>query len=345
MQRSPRAHSGRNVITLNASMLDRCDRQQIEKAIRRVVRNVRFEFLRQERAIRLLGPDTYYHALDPHLPDALKRFDPQIAVDDILSYRSHGDLFDLCLEDTWSGCLIAKHLRRCRQNDNLIIIHLDDHTDMMSTLLECSHEGTLVDPTTDKPFDPKIPADWETSIYSGSVSIGCFITPFYFGNWRTHVRHLNNAAGASARSCGVNKEPCSYDLIPRKRFAAIQLSDVHEAANAGSYVVSSQCEEILDAMPPGRVIVHIDLDYFINDFNGNPRQGAYIPTPALIEEGRRKLDHFFEVLRTRRVNIDRWIIATSPGFCSACHWAWLLNAIAEEIRGYHHFRPKLPCAF
>jgi hypothetical protein len=338
MNHSPPKHAGGNVIPLNARLIDRCDRREIEKAIREIVRNVRFEFLEQECAIRLLGPDMYYHAFDPYLPAALKRFDSRIDVDDILSYRSQGDLFDLCFEDSWSGYLIADELSRTRHKDHLVIIHLDDHTDMMSTLLEFSHEGALVDPTTGKPFDPKSPASWEASIYSGSVSIGCFVTPFYFGDWRTHVRHLNNAAGEPTRSCGVIKRPSGYGLIPRKRFAAVQLGHANEATNAGSYVVSSDCEEILDTLPCGRVIVHVDLDYLINDFNGNPGDRTYIPTPAVIEKGRRKLNHFFDALHARPVNVERWIIATSPGFCSACHWERLLNAFTEKIHVYNNRR-------
>lgn len=86
-----------------------------------------------------------------------------------------------------------------------------------------------------------------------------------------------------------------------------------EAANVGSYVVSSHCEEVLNALPRGQVIVHVDLDYLINDLNGNPSNGAYIPNPALIEEGRRKLDHFFEALHARRVNVLQWSAVDFPG--------------------------------
>jgi hypothetical protein len=334
MQNSSRAPSGGKLIPLNAGMLKRCDRRQVEKEIQRIVRSVRFEFLEQEGAIRLLGPDMYYHALDPHLSNALNQVDPAISRKDILSYRSRRDLFDLCFEDSWSGCFIAERLRRGLQDDNLVLIHLDDHTDMMSTLLECSHQDVLVDPTTGQSFDPKKPADWETGIHSGSVSIGCFVTPFFFTNSRTYVRHLNNTANASARHYAVIRKPCSYELIPGKRFAAIQLSEGEEAASAGSYVVSSSCEALLDTLPPGRVVVHVDFDYLINDFNGNPRSGAYVPGPTLFEAGRRKLDRFFEALGARRVNVDRWIIATSPGFCSGCHWSPLLNAFEEKIRSH-----------
>jgi hypothetical protein len=331
---APRGH----IIPLDALLVAGWRRRQIEQAIRKIVRNVHFEFLEKECAFRLLGPDMYYHALDPHLPAALARFDPPVALDDILSYRSLGDLFDLCLEDSWSGWLIAEQLRRAPQTEDLVIIHLDDHTDMMSTLLECTDEGELIEPSTLQRFDPEEPTAWETAILRGSIGIGCFVTPFYFGNWQTHVRHLNNAAvgtTAAARSRGVLRKPCSYELIPKKCFAAIRLGDLDDAASVGSYVLSSHCEELLATLPCGRVIVHVDLDYFINDLNGNPRDGMYISSLALIEKAQGKVDRFFEALHARRVNVDHWIIATSPGFCSACHWASLLNAFAKEIHGYH----------
>ena len=181
MRHSPRPPFGSHIIPLDALLVAGRERRQIEQAIRKIVRNVHFEFLERECAFRLLGPDMYYHALDPHLPAALARFDPPVAVDDIVSYRSQGDLFDLCLEDSWSGWLIAEQLRRAPQTEDLVIIHLDDHTDMMSTLLECTDEGGLIEPSSRRRFDPEEPTSWETAILCGSIGIGCFITPFYWG--------------------------------------------------------------------------------------------------------------------------------------------------------------------
>lgn len=343
MRNSPCPPFGSHIIPLDALVVAGWKRRQIEQAIRKIVRNVRFEFLEKECAFRLLGPDMCYHALDPHLPAVLARFDPPVALEDILSYRSLGDLFDLCLEDSWSGWLIAEQLRRAPQTEDLVIIHVDDHTDMMSTLLECTDEGQLIEPSTLRQFDPEEPTAWETAILCGSIGIGCFVTPFYFGKWQTHVRHLNNAATTTtARSRGVLKKPCSYELIPKKCFAAIRLGDLDDAASVGSYVLGSHCEELLATLPRGRVIVHVDLDYFINDFNGNPRDGTYISSPALVEKALRKVARFFEALHARRVNVDHWIIATSPGFCSACHWASLLNALAKKIHGYHNASDRSP---
>ena len=342
MRRSPRPPFGSHIIPLDAHLVAGFERRQIEQAIRKIVRNVHFEFLEKECAFRLLGPDMYYHALDPHLPAALARFDPPVAVDDILSYRSQGDLFDLCLEDSWSGWLIAGQLRRAPQTEDLVIIHLDDHTDMMSTLLECTDEGGLIEPSTLRRFHPEEPTAWETAILCGSIGIGCFITPFYWGARCTHVRHLNNAS-ASARRCNAIRKPCRYELIPEKRFAAVDFTEGDAAATVGSYMVDSRCDELLEGLPRGRVIVHVDLDYLINDFNGNPRDGAYVPSAVATEAARRKIVRFFHALHVRRVKVARWIIATSPGFCSACHWDWMLDAFAERIEGYRAQQSQTEC--
>jgi hypothetical protein len=323
------------LIPLNASQIADFNRHLVQQEVRRIVRNVRFEILEPESALRLLGPDMYYHEFDPHLRAALQRFSPPISIDEILQYRCRKGPFHLCFEDSWSGYFIAEHLGHCQKRGNLIIIHLDDHTDMMSTLLAYTNDGSLVDTTTGKTFDPQSPADWEMSIYSGSIGIGCFIVPFYFSDWRTHIRHINNADNASARNKSVFRALCSYDLIPNKRFASVRLSDLAEDADAaGSYLASSRCEDVLHDLPCGEVIVHIDLDYFINDFNGNPREGNYRPPPGLIKAGRHKLRAFFDALCARKIRVDRWIVATSPGFCSAFHWYRLLKLIDQEIRRF-----------
>ena len=333
IQHTFRVPTGDHVIPVDRKLLDGLDRPQIERAIRKILRSVRFKFLEREGAIRLLGPDMYYHALDPSLTPVLARFDPPLTVHDILAYHAAGDLFDLCFEDSWSGWAIAEHLRHSPKEEDLVLIHLDDHRDAMSTLLECSEDGGLIEPSTRQRFDPEMPEAWETAIAYGSVGIGSFITPFYFGGRRTHVRHLNNA-GTSGHQCSVISKPCSFELIPGRRFAAVQFAAMNEAANSGSYVVSSHCDELLEALPRGRVIVHVDLDFLINDFNGNAREGAIVPCAAFAQAARHKIDHFFQALHARRVKVDSWIIATSPGFCSALHWDWMLKALTEKIDAF-----------
>lgn len=275
----------------------------------------------------------YYHALDPFLGTALAEIQPGIGVADIASFRRRGPLFDLCFEDTWSGYLIAQHLAGCASGTDLVVMHLDDHADMMPTLLEWPFGEGLGDPTTGTSFNPECPADWVRAISSGVVGIGSFLTPFFFVGRHTHVRHVSDAQRIPAGRYGVARVVQRHEIIARKSFAAIELMDERHVG-FGSYAVSPRCEDVLDNLPEGVVVVHIDLDYAINDLNGNARSGECNPSPELIKNGLDKLDRFFKSLTARKVMIDQWIVATSPGFCSGCYWAPLLASIGENIRAY-----------
>jgi hypothetical protein len=153
---------------LDPSFLQISGRTATEAVLRSIVRSVRFELLPEDGAFRLLGPDLSYHRVDPHLVGALTNLDQRLTPADIGRYRDSRQFFDLCCEDSWTGFFIAKQLRDCeRPRQILVIVHLDDHTDMMSTLLECSGE-VLRDPSTGKIFDPAASEDWESAIESGA---------------------------------------------------------------------------------------------------------------------------------------------------------------------------------
>lgn len=249
----------------------------------------------------------------------------------IHSYRSDGALFQLCFEDSWSGYFIASELRQMGAEDDLVLIHLDDHEDMMPTLLAFD-EGRLVNPTTNAVFAPSKPEDWEDAIQSGCVSIGNFITPLFYSGHKVHVRHLNNGESDSDVLCSVAPEERNYDYFPGVRFAALKRSRSDWANSAGTYLCGANAKDVLSDLPQGRVIVHIDLDYFINDFNGNATGHRQIQDEELLAAAQVKLNRFFAALHRIGSPIAAWIVATSPGFCSAKHWNFLLTEIERCIR-------------
>jgi len=305
---------------------------ETEREIRKIVRSVNFEILEAQNAVRLFGPEMSYHLADPYLQDVLGRFATSHTPDGILSYRSDAGLFDLCFEDSWSGYFIANRYRKNGRHDDLVLIHLDDHTDMMSTLL-CQTGGALIDPVTGATFDPLSPNDWESAIYSGAVSIGNFVTPFYYSGAKVHVRHVNNSDGCGSLSF-ISRKADLYDLVPGKQFAGISKASFPEPSSMGTYLAGSNSAELLNDIPQGWTVVHIDLDYFINDFDGASRGKNYLPGTALQFEAMRKMDQFFSSMANLRQNVDQWIIATSPGFCCALHWEWLLSEVEGKICEY-----------
>jgi hypothetical protein len=321
------ATAGSNAIALSQSILNVHSREAIEQQIRRIVRAVRFELLERDGAVRILGPDMSYHSADPHLFEGSQTLRPGMTSDDVFHFRSRRANFDLCLEDSWSGYFIAEH---ASVDQDLVLIHLDHHTDMMPTLLERSGQG-LVNPVTGEGFDPAASADWQSTIQSGCVSIGNFVTPLYYLGGSTHVRHLNNFATSTHRLYNVTRESCRYELIPDRMFAGIRKKTADWGNSAGTYLGGIDAVKVLRELPAGRVVVHIDLDYFINDFNGNPWDSGLPAKAILRSQALRKMDCFFTALQGTGATVEQWIVATSPGFCSAEHWDWLLTEIGRRV--------------
>lgn len=316
-------------IPVNPAFLRAHGRTATETALKEIVGSVRFELLEGARAFRLLGPDMSYHQADPYLGAALARFQPGLTMTDVPTYTSTSRHFDLCFEDSWTGYFLARRFRECPEPRDLLLIHLDDHTDMMPTLLY-RRGDELVDPTTGSSFDPTSGSDWRSAIAAGCINIGNFLTPFGYSGRQLHVRHLSSSAEREDR-CYLRRELRCYDLIPDKCFAAVATSAAGEHEPVGTYVVGSSAEGVLDTAPHTWTVVHVDLDYFINDFNGVSRGPDYVPDPFLRRDAQRKLHAFFRALAVRDLIVDRWLIGTSPGFCSAYHWEWLLAELAGRI--------------
>lgn len=324
-------------IPVDADLLRREGRERVEEQIRRIVRSTRAELDIGEAVFRLLGPDMSYHRADPELEALLAAFEPGPGVAGVGSYRATRERFDLCFEDSWSGFFVAAALQDASARDDLVVIHLDDHTDMMSTLLRVDGD-TLIDPARAAAFHPDRPEDWEACIHSGCIGIGSFLTALYYLDSSVHVLHLNNAAAGTDETQSVLREFCTYPLIPGQEFAGLRIAGQAEGASLGTYLAGPDPAIVLGSPPSGRVVVHIDLDYFINDFNGNIGQRPAAPPAAQRLEAQRKMAAFFAALSASVAQVERWIVATSPGFCSIRHWQWLLDSLEERIGEFERTR-------
>lgn len=286
-----------------------------------------------ENGARLLlrGTDLAHHTADPYLRDNVHMLPVEVNDDDYANFHAHLAEYDLCMEDSWTGYFVAQCLAERSTHEPLVFIHLDDHTDMMSTLLSLTSDG-LKDPSIGERFDPVLPADWKSAIRSGAVGIGDFVTALYYLKQPVHVLHLNHVANSRYERHHIVPHTITHPLLPRVRFAAIDKRPRKSGGQLGTYIAGSSVKRLLNSLPKGRVIVHIDLDYFINDYNGNIDTAPARSVGELREHASILMMTFFDGIRSTGVSVDRWIIATSPGFCSARHWRWLLDELSTHIR-------------
>lgn len=300
----------------------------VEAELRTFFRNTRFELFDDRSRLRLKGPDLYYHRLDPDLPAHLGR----LGIGDGLAgaglYRVETGTCGICLEDCWSGAFIADTLRRTGPDDALVLVHLDDHADMMPTFL-ARRGGGLVDPSTGRTFDPCDAGDWQSPILSGAIGIGSFVTPLLHAGRTVHIRHLNNSRDDDAPA-RIGPGGVSHALMPDTDFAAVAW-DVPARRSTGTYFASTDPDTVLSNLPDGRLVVHVDFDYFINDFNGNPGQSPLPRDTARAPEIVAKATAFFSALEAAGRTVERWVIATSPGFCASRHWDGLFDQMKPGV--------------
>ncbi len=309
---------------------------EIREAVLPLIRSNIYRVDPDKLAIEIDGPDASHQEVDPDLEVGLQWLGVGSDAGSRLRFREERQHFSLALEDSWCGVFLARHLATLRDDEPLTIIHLDDHTDMMSTLLavESDADGSLVlqDPLSGCAFDPASPASWHSAIASGAISIGSFLTPFFALDRIVEVFHLK-ADLEKAQSFAVAPQTTGHELLARYRFHAIELADSAAGESPQRlYRRSNDAHQLLAHLAEGRLAaIHIDLDYFINDYNGNAWQVGEIDLVTTHKIALERLDHFFSALTRSGVSIACWTIGVSPGFCSARHWRFLIEQIERRI--------------
>ena len=201
----------------------------------------------------------------------------------------------------------------------------------MPTLLQMK-DGKLWYPQSGIIFEPQSQDAWRTGIRLGVLGIGNFMTALCYLSPNIHIRHLSHASPATGGTFGLDYNPIAHWQVPEVSFAGITQNSDKLRGSAGSYCCSLNAASAFADLPACPLIVHIDLDYFINDFNGNPCNSGYVPDKSLRTQARNRVDEMFSVLSHLRSRIVSWVVAASPGFCSAHHWDWLCDIIAENIQ-------------
>lgn len=307
------------------------------EALRLFARSTKLSIDTAYSTVNLDGMSLAHYQADPELHHTSMQIPDCIDISVPDSFVHSTANLDLCLEDSWSGFFVARHLTSGAMGEPLVLIHLDDHTDMMSTLLRITENDEAADVRCCV-FDPSSPEHWVKAIGNGAVGIGSFVTALYYREELLHVLHLRERANDQYALSDVYQSKINHQMIPGISFADITLDSAEEdVARLGTYSRQADPLTLLNNLPTGRVIMHVDLDYFINDYNGNIDSKPEHPVAVARERAVLKMDALFHALNTHKVAVERWIVGVSPGFCGVSHWQWLL-ATLEERAGNHKRR-------
>jgi hypothetical protein len=223
-------------------------------------------------------------------------------------------------------------------SETITVLHLDDHRDLMSPRLAYQGHG-LTDMITGAPFDVRHPASVLAACESGAVGMGSFLTPFLLAFPNCDVRQLcqpPKVVGTTDWSIvpGVEKDDL---LVPGADRPAIALESLSEG-QAGRYRATNDIRDWLADIGPGPILLHVDMDYFNNRYDGD---GDWIDRRRKHDPPLEKvLSHIDEVTDAMRraglvERIEDAAVAFSPGFFPAEMWQPAEARLREGLRALY----------
>jgi len=193
----------------------------------------------------------------------------------------------------------------------------------MSPRLAIEAHG-VVDMITGAPFDVRDPASVQAACDSGAVGMGSFLTPFLLAFPRCDVRQLCQPPKVTSTAdwCFLPTVQKDDLLRPGADRLAITL-EPSRGTGPGRYRATNDLHDWLVDIDEGPVLLHVDMDYFNNRYDGD---GDWIDRirrhdPSL----KQVLAHVDEVTASMRdagliERITDAAVAFSPGFFPAELW-------------------------
>lgn len=286
--------------------------------------------------LSLAWPDELDRHVDPRLQEGLAWWDDNMALPTMATARTRKGrvlsvLYDSWTLQSWSEWVHASAIPR---DEHVLILHVDDHRDLASPRL-FAENGKWKDPITGSLCDLEDPESVTAAIESGAIGMGSFLTPFLHGFPQSEVRQLCQPPKVrSTQDFAIELTTQADDLLdPGRSRPAVELAPVSRQTGPGRYRATPDLGDWLENLPDQPTILHIDMDYFNNRYDGDTdwesRSDLFDPS---LERILGKIDALTAALAgsglgSRLADI---VIAYSPGFFPAEYWA---EAAARLIPG------------
>jgi hypothetical protein len=299
-------------------------------------------------SIHLERPHHEDFYIDPCLRHGLEWWSNHFGRIDIASipfaiYRIRG--LQLSLNDSWTLYAWSRWLQERVEPKSsfacITVLHLDDHDDLMTPRVTLDGEE-FSDLISGSVIDLWQPGTVAAAVKSGAIGIGSFMAPLLHEFPNVHVRHLCSSEYSKNRQGAHVVRPIFVPdnlLSPGSCRIGLQVHQVKDAVKMRldgdhPYIVTDNLSQWLKDIPDGPVLVHIDMDYFNNAFNGDSDWVDYGPKydPPLADVLAR-IDSVFESLESERIaeRVADVAVSLSPGFFRADMWAPSIERIQQQI--------------
>lgn len=244
----------------------------------------------------------------------------------------------LAIEDQWMPLSWSLFFQRLgRLPEELVLLHVDDHQDMMSPRIGRRLDGTLIDFITGNTISFLEPETIKAAILSGAIGKGSILIPLIHAIKKVCVRHLSFRPYPQ-NYFYLNKLTTKDEVIGglnNRIIVQTEATCFDNLQNRSSYLVSNNIKEWLREIPKDvPILLHFDMDYFNNRFDGNSNWETELTRKhnlSLLEQKKLMADIFTHLAQEKLISrIDDIGIGISAGFFPAEFWSPMISCLFEE---------------
>ncbi|MFN0024382.1 MAG: hypothetical protein ACKVS5_10845 [Parvularculaceae bacterium] len=277
-------------------------------------------------ALSLGWPDGVERHVDPRLDEGLVWWGGGARRDTMAIARRREGRVLRALYDSWTLQSWSEWLaRRGTPPNPLTILHVDDHEDLGSPRL-FGDTDNWTDAISGERVSLASPRSVEAAIESGGIGMGSFLTPFLHALPHCDVRQLRQPPKSRATidyKVVLTTTPDTL-IAPGRARPAIALAKTTEAPGPGRMRITPDLNAWLADIGPGPILLHIDMDYFNNRYDGDSdwesRREPFDPDADTVLKS---IDAMADALNARGLieRLEDLVVAFSPGFFPAELWA------------------------
>jgi len=253
----------------------------------------------------------------------------------------------LSLNDSWTIYSWSRWLKQSITHDMksqaITLLHVDDHDDLMTPRIVNGGEA-WVDSISGLALDLWLPETVASAVRSGAIGIGSFMSPLLHLFPSVNVRHLCSTEYSKDRQGAYSVRTLQKTdelLAPGGLRPALKLERVDNASDSSldggqghPYIVTDDLIRWVADLPEGPILIHIDMDYFNNRFNGDSNwvdDGPKYDPP--LKDVLRRIDQLFYSLESEGVaeRVIDFAVALSPGFFPTDLWAPSIEMIQNHV--------------
>lgn len=223
------------------------------------------------------------------------------------------------------------------------IIHIDDHSDLMPPFISFE-SGEYRNILTNQTSDALNKNFLQNAIDTGAITIGSMLTTIVFSLQDFNIYHLKR--NVEKLRTGIVKKTFSDSIIPNCKKIGIDLVRNNDAC---SYFITSSMKDVMNNLQgEEQCILHIDMDYFNNRYNGSTSwKQDEIGNDYSLDEQKIKMIEIFRCLKSinNTIPIKYVLIGLSPSFYPSEYWGKGLQYLLEGLNDagihveslLHHF--------